>query len=306
VQPLQFLERHFGSYVSSKNEALFTCPFCKHHKPKLSVNTESWFWKCWVCDTKGRSLLSLIWRLEDRAAFAQYKACFPHHVQGAAPEIPEEFVLELPAEYIPICTDKSSFHHKRAMNYVKRRNISIIDLLRHKIGYCIEGRYRDRIILPSFDSEGRLNFFTGRTFVNNPWKYLNPDTPTDYKRTIIFNELNIDWEKPIFLVEGFLDMLKVGSNVIPLFGSTLPEESKLFLNLVMHNCEVYVCLDADARDKQVRILDSLNAYRLKCYDLQVYPHKDVGDMPASEFKTHLLQARRASKSSMLREKIRNL
>ena len=42
-----------GSSYSSKDELLFHCPFCKHHKKKLSVNIDKGFFKCWVCDTKG-------------------------------------------------------------------------------------------------------------------------------------------------------------------------------------------------------------------------------------------------------------
>ena len=38
------------------------------------------------------------------------------------------------------------------------------DILKHNIGYCDEGKYSNRIIIPSYDSDGQLNFFVGRDF----------------------------------------------------------------------------------------------------------------------------------------------
>jgi DNA primase len=305
VQPLQFLERSLGSYALSRHEALFHCPFCKHHKPKLSINVESYCWKCWVCDERGRGLFSLVWRLQDRRLLADFKAAFPRQLQPQLEKVDAAFVLELPEEYVPLCLDSTSFHARRALHYLYRRSITDEMILRHKIGYASHGRFRDRIILPSFDESGGLNFFTGRTFVNDPFKYLNPSAPKGYKNTIIFNELNVDWQKPVFLVEGFMDMLRVGDNAIPLFGSTLMEESKLFVNLVIHEPTVYVCLDSDARSKQLSILESLIGYGVCCYDLNVAPYKDVAEMPPEAFSERRQRAQLMDKFTVLRDRIRN-
>ena len=47
------LREVLGSGYDSRDETLYHCPFCKHHKKKLSVNVTKGFFKCWVCDTKG-------------------------------------------------------------------------------------------------------------------------------------------------------------------------------------------------------------------------------------------------------------
>ena len=45
------------------NEQAHHCPFCHHHKKKLQINLESQQWHCWVCDSKGRKIQTLLRRL---------------------------------------------------------------------------------------------------------------------------------------------------------------------------------------------------------------------------------------------------
>ena len=59
-EKLQILEEILGSFYCSNDEYLFTCPYCKHHKRKLSVNISKNTFKCWVCDSRGRNIYSLI------------------------------------------------------------------------------------------------------------------------------------------------------------------------------------------------------------------------------------------------------
>ena len=57
---LQILAEIFGEYYRSNDEYLFSCPFCKHYKRKLSINISKNIYKCWVCDSRGRDLYYLI------------------------------------------------------------------------------------------------------------------------------------------------------------------------------------------------------------------------------------------------------
>ena len=34
----------------------YKCPYCKHHKEKLSINIINQKWQCWVCGKKGRKI----------------------------------------------------------------------------------------------------------------------------------------------------------------------------------------------------------------------------------------------------------
>ena len=46
-------------------EYLFNCPFCKHHKPKLSINLDKGA-KCWVCNWASPRIFRIIKRLGNR------------------------------------------------------------------------------------------------------------------------------------------------------------------------------------------------------------------------------------------------
>ncbi|MEW3852040.1 hypothetical protein QOZ73_32900, partial [Pseudomonas aeruginosa] len=87
--------------------------------------------------------------------------------------------------------------------------------LRYNIGYCCDGSFKNRIIIPSYDKNGDLNFFSARDFLNtSSYKYLFPK----WSKDIVGNELFINWSEPITLVEGSFDALSIRNNVIPLFG----------------------------------------------------------------------------------------
>ena len=49
-----------GSYRRAGDEHLYSCPFCKHHKKKMSVNFSINSFKCWVCDARGKNIYRLV------------------------------------------------------------------------------------------------------------------------------------------------------------------------------------------------------------------------------------------------------
>ena len=58
------LDETLGVGTSLKgNEQAHHCPFCHHHKKKLQINLDTQQWHCWVCDTKGKKITSLLKRL---------------------------------------------------------------------------------------------------------------------------------------------------------------------------------------------------------------------------------------------------
>ncbi len=60
---LTLLDEYLGQHIQQRDEYLFRCPFCHHHKKKLSINIISNKWKCWICDAKGARLISLLKRM---------------------------------------------------------------------------------------------------------------------------------------------------------------------------------------------------------------------------------------------------
>tara|TARA_B100000900_G_scaffold296027_1_gene254587 strand:- start:691 stop:1275 length:585 start_codon:yes stop_codon:yes gene_type:complete len=169
-----------------------------------------------------------------------------------------------------------------AFRYLSSRGIGRRDILKWKIGYCKEGRYGGRIIIPSFDMDGDCNYFIARSYVGHNRRYLNPTA----NRDLVFNELMVDWDEPIILVEGVFDAIKAGQNAIPILGSTLREKSRLFQAIAIHDTPVYMALDQDAEKKAEWIMKSLLRYDLEVFKIPI-DDEDVGDMSGEEFSQRL-------------------
>jgi DNA primase len=190
----------------------------------------------------------------------------------------EEAVTKLPEEFISLCNRNISLIADQAKGYLTKRGISKEDILRWKLGFCPSGEYAGRIIAPSFNMDGNVNFFIGRSYDNNWKKYTNPPINKD----IVFNELYVDWDSDVTLVEGVFDAIKV-PNSIPLLGSTLREDSKLFGQIIKNDPRVYVALDPDAERKAFTLIESLMKYDIEVFKVPIKPFKDVGEMTTREF-----------------------
>lgn len=289
AKKLDILRDVLGAYSRSGNEYLFKCPFpgCNHHKKKLSVNIDKNKYKCWICERAG-SIHRLVkrygsflqqqtWKeLTGIIEVSEFEKIIFDQVtpQEAAPEQ----TLELPQEFQSLCNRNVSVGASSAINYLKGRGISKQDILRWKIGYCATGQYEGRIVVPSFNMDGKVNYFIARSY-NKQWrKYMNPPESKD----IIFNELYVDWDSDIVLTEGVFDAIKI-ENAIPILGSSLREGTKLFQNIIKYDPAVYMALDADAETKQGKMIEALLKYGVEIYKIPIKPYKDVGEMSNEEF-----------------------
>ena len=292
MSKIQLLKDVLGAYYSSNDEYLFHCPFCDHYKKKLSVNLEKNKFKCWVCDTSGNSLLYIFkkfgnihqlteWkRLNNITDFSEIEDKLKHLFEK--PEEEELPKFKLPKEFTSLANRVLPISCVDAKSYLKKRRIYSKDILYWKIGYCSKGHYAGRLIIPSFDLSGNVNYFVARAYNGNWKKYLNPEVP---KNKIIFNELFVDFKQPIILVEGVFDAVVAGENSIPILGSTLKENSRLFQKIIENNSTVYMALDPDAVRKTNVIIEKLLRYGIKVYTIDISGFKDVGEMTKEEFKT---------------------
>ena len=64
--------------------------------------------------------------------------------------------------------------YNHAINFLRKRGLDDIDIKKYKIGFCDDGVYQNRIIVPSYDENGVLNYFVGRSFMGDNMKYKNP------------------------------------------------------------------------------------------------------------------------------------
>ena len=84
------------------------------------------------------------------------------------------------------------------------------------------------------------------------------------------------------LVEGVFDAIRV-DNSIPLLGSTLNINSKLFKAVLTHSKQVYVALDKDAQKKALNIINSLILHGIEVWNIDTGGFEDVGEMTKEQF-----------------------
>ena len=290
---LKILRDILGHPQRSGEEYLFSCPFCKHHKPKFSVNLDRGA-KCWVCGWATPRLSRVVKRLGNRQQRDEWEeldgsvdlAEFSLDLFKEKSEVREKTSLTLPVEFISLANKSLPRSAAFPLKYLRGRGITKEDIFYWKMGYCTGGEYANRIIVPSFSVDGDIDFFVARTFGNDWPKYKNPPAHRD----IVFNELWIDWQKPVILVEGVFDALKSGPNSIPLLGSTLREDSVLFQQIVKNDPPVYLALDKDAQNKARYIARRLMQYGTELYKIDLKGYNDVGEMTREEFSALQEQA----------------
>ena len=275
------LREVLGSGYDSRDETLYHCPFCKHHKKKLSVNVTKGFFKCWVCDTKGAIsyLIKRFGTIDDRHDWALLDQEVDFSTMDLIFNQPEEKLppVKLPPEYICLAKKGLPPAANDAISYLWSRGIGQKDIIYHKIGFCLTGKYKKRIIIPSFDDEGNCNYFTARSYSGDWLSYKNPPA----SKNIIFNDLLINWKEPITLVEGPFDAIKI-KNSVPILGSTLKETTKLFKKIVEKQTKVYIGLDEDALNKSMKIISLLLEYGLDVYKLDTSEIEDIGSITKTE------------------------
>ena len=231
--------------INSNDNVAFHCPFCHHNKKKLECNIVTQYWHCWVCNAAGRKLAVLFRKLNvQREKIAKLVNLLDDVEYKPTKTTTDTPILNLPANFRPLWKlDKLSPQYRNAVYYLKKRNIGIQDILKYRIGYCRKGPYSGKIIIPSYDANGSLNYFVARAYYEeDKFKHKNPPTSKD----IVGFELHVNWNMPIILVEGAFDAIAIKRNAIPLFGKTISNTLKK--RIVEKGVkEIYICLDKDAR-----------------------------------------------------------
>ena len=281
-EKLSIITSFLGKSYKSNNEHLFQCPFCKHHKRKFSVNIQRGVYKCWVCDEKGRNLYRLVRKFGSQKDRESWKAFSGEKTDlnafGNLFEDPEEDnfeqIIEMPPNFHTLT---GNVQFRPPLQYLEKRGISRKDILKWKIGFCSDGPFKGRIIIPSFNENGDLNYFIARTFTDDYRRYKNPPVSRD----IVFNELYVDFDKEVTIVEGAFDAVKA-DNAVPILGSTIRETSRLFKKIVQNNTPVLLALDPDAKYKAENIKRLLFKYGIEVRELQYDDERDVGDMSKEE------------------------
>jgi DNA primase len=305
-QVINILDDVLGPGTSLKgDEQAHYCPFCHHHKKKLQVNLQTQQWHCWVCDAKGKRIQRLLKRLhvDSRKLKKIYEIYGDDYVVYSNNTEDEKVELRLPNEFRSLLEEPKGLNptFRKVKVYAKQRGITTEDIRRYNIGYCDSGHYANRIIIPSYDSNNRLNYFIARSvFDEEKFKYKNPPV----SKNVIMFENQINWNEPITLVEGVFDAMAVKRNAIPLLGKFLPKT----LNDTIYEKgvkSINILLDEDAQEQALHYTMKFQQQGITTKNIKP-SDKDASDMGFSQINKILKNTEETEFSDIISQKLLSL
>ena len=297
----KLLESILGRSKSARggDEAVFTCPSCNHHKKKLTFNLLSQKFQCWVCGYKGHRAFQLL-----------KKANAPGAAFGALKEIDKQYnfkskvkqkvdanTLTLPKEVTPIMSS-SAVLSRHALHYLDQRGITQQDVVKYDLHYCEQGPLRNMVVVPSYDKDGFLNYYVGRSFDKNA--YIKHKLASSTKDIIGF-EMYINWDLPVILCEGAFDAMAIKRNAIPLFGKKL--STTLMKKIIKSNVEkIYLTLDEDALKDAFNHAETFMSYGKRVYLIEM-GDKDPSELGFKAFTKLLHSATELTTSILMKKRL---
>lgn len=264
----------------------FKCPFCNDHKERLFINVDREVYWCHNCSTGGTlvSFLSDYAHISYKEALSVYR-----NYEGYEKELPEELETEiyerlsspseveinkyihpLPEEFI-LLEDAKGKVGEQALHYVtKVRGISLEKCSRYYVGYCAEGKYANRIIMPDFE-QGDLVYWQGRTWEECPTsrilkklyrKVLNPSLTKEQiaqglicvdKSEVVSNIDFILQDGVAVICEGKMDAYTIGDYGACTHGKVISDTQ--FMKLVSNKNKIStiaIMYDGDAFEYTLR------------------------------------------------------
>ncbi len=301
-----------GDLSRDGSDIVIQCPSCRSQersKKKLSIRLTDGLFHCWVCGLKGHNIEFLFRKyapshLDDARAlrFSRNENTHPGHES----EPDSQPSLQIPQGFTLLASNLKSPDPdiKETIKYCQSRGLTTSDMWYFKLGTCKSGAFRRRVIFPSFDAEGNLNYYTARSIDSvKSMKYINAKVS---KKSVIFNEINIDWGRELNLVEGPFDLTKAKGNSTCLLGSHLSLDSDLCKKIISHRTPILLALDPDARKKSHNIAKLLNSYSIRVRTVDVSAGRDVGDMSQKEFSELIRTAKDWTDNDRLLHMISNI
>lgn len=296
---------------TSKGNYIFVCPFHVSNPPgkkKLEVNIETDEkgenpYHCWACNARGKTIRSLLKKKKaSKTKISEVDMIVKpgtkrKHIPVSEITLPENFISLQSDEELSKLTRVS---YRRAKKYLLNRGMTETDIIKYNIGFCKDGFYKDRIIIPSYNSKGDLNYFQARLFDENVLgqKYQNPPVSA---KDVIGLELYINWNLPIILCEGMFDAITIKRNVIPLFGKVI--HPKLMKKLVKSNVKkIYIALDKDAIKDSLKYCEELLSYGKEVYLVEL-ESKDANTLGFEGFLNILEKTYPLTFSTLLEKKL---
>ena len=275
-------------HYDNKHQIAFDCPVCSAEKGvesdgkgNLEINYDKGVYNCWACgevnETKGTiyKLFRTFGTYEQVNEFLSYEFSF----NGKDGEVTykEKTKIILPDETYQL---NLKLHPERlkdplfkpAYDYLFKRKIFPDIINKFNLQYCVGGKFRNRIVIPSYDNNADINYYVTRSLYNIRNKYINNESD---KTQLIFNELFIDWDKDVYLVEGPFDHLVLPNSLV-LLGKKMYD---LMFETIYKNlnpkCKLIIVLDPDAIKDTIKIYNMLNGGKLRGRVFVNFMPKDI-------------------------------
>lgn len=302
---LASLENVLGkSHKRARDNYAFSCPVCNHKKPKLEVNLRTDEkgnnpWECWVCGqegTRGLTIYSLLKKV--KASQSQAQEVLKYIKKGTKYNYKQDNVVELPKNFTPLHTaSTSSIIASRYRKYLYGRGLTDNDFIKYNIGYCRSGEYEGRVIIPSYNSSNRLNYFVARSTGPAYMKYKNPQVDKD----VIFFENLINWDKPIIVCEGVFDAIAIKRNAIPILGKGISNALKL--KIIQSDVQdIYIALDQDALKVALRYCEEFAKLGKNVYLINIQ-QQDPAELGFNKFTNLIQKSNKLEFSDLMKYKI---
>ena len=268
-------------HTGNNREVHFNCVVCGESRHRMYVNLESGLVYCHNCGYK-TNIIGLIQYVEG-ISFSRASAIFKD-VKGnlMLPEnISKDLVsnmfaedlrkdlskraIPLPKEYAPLNPQKTNIMTRRAIKYLNSRKITNKQIVDHKMGFCMSGEYKNRVIIPITEN-GELRFWVARAI--SPDVKMKEKSPSDADYQISKSEVifNIDRGAKKYhaavICEGIFDALSYNSIGVSLLGKMLYQEQ---LNILLDyrallTDGIYISLDNDAKEYAIDMAEQLSEY----------------------------------------------
>jgi DNA primase len=258
-----------------------------------------------VCNSKGRSIHSLLKRLHvDYSQLNVINGIYGDQPKSTKREVEEKIQLRLPSEFKSLLTKPKSINpiYNQAIGYLKKRGISMDEVSKYNIGYCEDGLYGGRIIIPSYNEDNELNYFIARTFYEDVgMKYKNPPVSRD---VIVFDN-QIDWSEPITLVEGVFDSFAVKRNAIPMLSKFLLSTLKTKI-LEKGVKEINILMDSDAVEDSTKHTEYFIKNGITVKNIIPQGESDAADMGFDKVNILLKETDESGWDDLVLSKLNNI
>ena len=269
------------------------CPFHDDHNPSMSVSNEKQMYKCFVCGAAGNvfnfvkdynkiSYYEAVQEVANKVGInikidknlktqenkfqKQYdiydisNKFYQNNLNTNLGKIARSYLKDrlINEEIIKHFEIGLSFNDNNLTKLLKNKGFD--DDLLVKSGICVKNNnsiydiYRDRIMFPLWDINGKTIGFSGRIYEgNDSSKYINTmETDIFKKGSLLYNYHNarefVLKENKLIIVEGFMDVIRLYSigvyNVVASMGTAITKEQISLIRKITNN--VVLMFDGDS------------------------------------------------------------